>query len=170
MLAGQQALARGSIFTCAGSLPCTAALVHAFGELIGLAAGALFCHVVCIVTIPVGHGTQCLLMAAGHTPLFLSPLHVNHATDTLIPNLTVEAQLTYAADLSLPHTLPAAAKATHVADVIRLLGLEAVQNRQIGCAWTPRLPGWSSLHAQGIGDAALTALHRIGTHSATRMS
>jgi hypothetical protein len=67
-----------------------------------------------------------------------------HATDTLIPNLTVEAQLTYAADLSLPHTLPAAAKATHVTDVIRLLGLEAVRNRQIGCAWTPRLPGWSA--------------------------
>jgi hypothetical protein len=64
-------------------------------------------------------------------------------TDTLIPNLTVEAQLMYAADLSLPHTLPAAAKATHVAEAIRLLGLEAVQNRQIGCAWTPRLPGWS---------------------------
>jgi hypothetical protein len=46
VLAGQQALARGSRFSCAGSLPCTVALVHAFGELIGMDAGALFCHAV----------------------------------------------------------------------------------------------------------------------------
>lgn len=78
----------------------------------------------------------------------------DHATDTLIPNLTVEAQLTYAADLSLPYTLPAAANATHVAEAIRLLGLDAVQNRQIGCAWTPRLPGWS-----GCSHTAHVTLH-----------
>jgi hypothetical protein len=64
-------------------------------------------------------------------------------TDTPIPNLTIEAQLLYAADLSTPHSVPAAAKATHVNGVIQLLGLESVRKRQIGCAWTPRISGWS---------------------------
>ena len=71
---------------------------------------------------------------------------LDRITDTPVPNLTVEAQLLYAADLSAPRRVPAAAKAACVNDVIRLLGLEAVRNRQIGCAWTPRIPGWSLVH------------------------
>lgn len=61
--------------------------------------------------------------------------------DILIPNLTVEAQLMYAADLSNPRSVPVAVKAARVKDVLQLLGLEAVAHRSIGYAWTPRISG-----------------------------
>lgn len=90
---------------------------------------------------------------------------LSSATDTLIPNLTVEAQLLYAADLSSPRGVPPAGKAERVRDVVQLLRLDAVAHRAIGCAWTPRISGGAqALSCKMLWHSRLAlAPHRVST-------
>ena len=61
--------------------------------------------------------------------------------DALVPNLTVEAQLLYAAELSAGPRVPAAERAARVAEVLRLLRLEPLRAARIGNAWLPGITG-----------------------------
>ncbi len=83
-----------------------------------------------------------LLHAPNHSSNGTHPLQMLLCpADTLVPNLTVEAQLYYAADLSNARGVTAAEKTARVDDAIQLLRLEDVRRRRIGCAWAPGISG-----------------------------
>ena len=63
------------------------------------------------------------------------------AADALVPNLTVEAQLLYAAELSAGLRVPAAGRVGRVAEALRLLRLEPQRAARIGNAWLPGITG-----------------------------
>lgn len=67
-----------------------------------------------------------------------SDLGHESAADALLPALTVDARLWYAANLSNPRSVSAAEKSARIRDAVQLLSLEPVRHRRIGlplAAW-----------------------------------